>query len=369
MAITFSKEITGIYPAYNDSYIEFTSDLVDHNKAEIQAYPLSLFPKKFVIYPDTDGNYLFNLKESVKVVLNQNGFNDSNFDTSVYSKSITDLFLDQQQFDIEVFNDVTSETITKNYDFFKAVKQVGENISSNEYQLLSYSKDGVSHYLTYFEGFPFHFDILKVVSGTEITIKNLNNDITTDPFIPSSDGSFRLNIDKGGGENWTSDNVLPLIEGLNRLVIYEDGNFKTNLFVNKIKQCSGIYLKWMNRSGGYNHYLFNKFFVTQKAGVDLATVLNSDFNNIAETIGFEKSIGKESTKTINVKVRYSHLDFEILSDIFTSPSIQLYTSETAYIEGNFIDVTIEGSMSFGNKRNNNELAIAINLPALVTVKL
>ena len=121
MAISFIKEPEGIYPAYNDSFIEFNSDLADNNKAEITIYPIDIFTKTFIIYPDADGNYLFNIKEAVKVIFNKGGFNDSNFFTDSYYKSIEGLYL-SQLVKIEVFNDSTSESLLKYYDFFKAVK-------------------------------------------------------------------------------------------------------------------------------------------------------------------------------------------------------------------------------------------------------
>jgi len=93
MAITFTKEPEGIYPAYNDSFIEFSSDLADDNKAEITLYPVDIFTRVFVIYPDTDGKYLFNLKEAVKVIFNANGFSDSNFFVDSYYKNISGLYL------------------------------------------------------------------------------------------------------------------------------------------------------------------------------------------------------------------------------------------------------------------------------------
>lgn len=368
MAITITKEPSGIYPGYNDSFIECTSDLTGHNKSEITVYPTATFPKVFVLYPDVNGNYLFNLKEAVKVIFNENGFEDENFDTSVYSKSISGLYL-LQQIQIKVLNDSSEESILKNYELFKAVKQIGENLHENTHQLLSYSPDGINHNLTYFEGFPFHVDILRATSGKEIIVKSLNTGNETDPMIPTITDSFRMNIDKGGANNWTSDNVLPLIEGLNRLEIYEDGSFETNLWLTKKKRCSGVYLKWFNRNGGFSHYLFDQFFVLQDSSKEIGKIANNEFKNINEATGLHKSIGKESEGTINIKAKYESEDYEILKDIFRSPLVQMYTSRTAYIEGFFIDVFVDGNISFSNKRGKNEIALIVDLPEVITAKL
>lgn len=368
MAITFSKEPEGIYPAYNDSFIEFASSLADNNKAEITLYPVDIFTRTFIIYPDSDGNYLFNIKEAVKVIFNVAGFKDANFFTDIYYKSISGVYL-LQQVKIEVFNDSTSESKTEYYDFFKAVKQIGELIFSNPYQLLSYSKDGLNHSITYFEGFPLHFDILKVDAGVDIVVKSLNTGNESEVMNPEASGSFRINVDRGGGNNWTYDNFLPLIEGLNRLEIYEDTVFKSNLILNKKKKCSGVYLKWFNRNGGFSHYLFEEYFVDKMKSSELGRVLNVDFNNIPNVTSNYKSTGKKAAESLNVKARYNSEEYELLKDIFTSPFIQMYTSRTAYVEGSFIDVFVDGTISFSNKRGNNEIKLTVDLPEVITAKL
>ncbi len=63
MAISILKEPSGIYPAYNDSFIEFQSSLIGDKRAEVTVFPTSVFTRTFVLYPDSQGRYLFNLKE------------------------------------------------------------------------------------------------------------------------------------------------------------------------------------------------------------------------------------------------------------------------------------------------------------------
>jgi hypothetical protein len=188
-------------------------------------------------------------------------------------------------------------------------------------------------------------------------------------MIPTTSESFRINIDRGGGDNWTSDNFLPLIEGLNRLEIYEDAVFKTNLLLNKKKKCSGIYLKWFNRNGGFSHYLFDEFFIDKIKGSELGKVLNVEFNNIPNVTSNFKSIGKKAAESLSLKTRYDSEEYELLKDIFTSPLIQMYTSRTAYVEGVFIDVFVDGTISFSNKRGNNEIVLTVDLPEVITAKL
>ena len=47
----------------------------------------------------------------------------------------------------------------------------------------------------------------------------------------------------------------------------------------------------------------------------------------------------------------------------------MYTSRTAYVEGQFIDVFVDGTISFSNKRGRNEIAMIVDLPEVITAKL
>jgi len=368
MAISISKEPSGIYPAYNDSFIEFTSDLSGHNKAEITVYPVSIFAKVFTLYPDNDGNYLFDLKEPVKVLFNASGFEDSNFFDYAYWKSISGLYL-SQDIQIKVLNDSTSETVLKTYEFFKAVKQIGEPLPDNPFQLLSHTEDGVNHSLTYFEGFPFHWDIQRVLTGKDLSVKSLNNSFETAAMTTTSTGAFSMIVYRSNGWNWTSQNVLPLITGLNRLEIYEDGVFKSNVILKKKENCSGVYLKWFNSNGGFSHFLFDKFFVSRITGKNIDIISNTEFNNIGSLTSGFKSTGKEAGRSMTLRAKYDANEYNILKDILISPLVQVYTSEVADVKGRFIDVNVEGSLNYSNKKALNQAILTVDLPDMITAKL
>lgn len=355
MAITITKEPTGIYPAYNDSFIEFTSDLADNYYANISIVGITL---AFKIYADSDGVYLFNLKESIKVFFNESGFDDSNVFSNDYYKNIEGLYL-SKGITITVYSDTTSEQTVRTYEFFKGLVQFGENISENDYKLLCYSEDGVNHSLTYFEGFPFAFDIQKVANGDSLKLYSRNTGNETEEMLATDTGAFRINVDKGEGNNWTSDNFLPLTSGLNRLEIREDGNFKTNLLLTKKENCSGVYLKWFNSKGGYSYYLFNRYYLEDISGESLGQILNNKFNNIQEAKGNHSSIGKSGAGVLTIKADYNRAEYEILKDLLLSPSVQMYTSETANVKGGFIDVFVTGSLPHINKRENNTITLGI----------
>lgn len=370
MAITILKEPSGIYPAYNDSFVEFQSSLSGDNKAEVTVFPTSIFNRTFTLFPDSSGRYIFNLKEIVKVQLNQSGFEDSNFFDDAYFKSISGQYL-LQSISIEVFNGSTSEVLNRSYEFYKSVKQVGEMLFENPFQLLSESKNGVDFFLTYFEGFPFHFDIKRVVfsNGKKIKFRNKKTGVESVEMTPDFTGAFRVNVDRNNGENWTNGNVLPLIQGLNEIEVIEDGQFRSNIYLKKKKLCDGVYLKWFNGEGGYSHFLFDEFFTEKIKGRDIDLIGSNDFQNVDSLNSGVKSIGKTGKRTLKVKARCDENESNILRGLFVSPSIQMYSSKTANVEGRFLNVEVEDTYEFNNKKGFNEFVLTIKLPEMITARL
>ena len=368
--ITFTQQPTGIYPAYNDSYVEFTSDLADNYKAEITLYPASIFTRVFTIYADAQGRYIFNLIDALRAVLNTSGLSDSfDYSTTAYFASFNTV-LYQMQMTIKVISDESSESEAKTYEFFRAIKQVGEPIYSNDSEVLSYSKDGVNFDLSYFEGYPFFFDIKKIEgANTEVKIKNLNNSYELVGQTSADGQSFKWIVDKSNGENWTLQNVLPLFEGQNRCEMHVNGVFSCNISIHKIKPCKGIYLKWLNRNGSYSHYLFDRWYRDSLQTSEVGRVFQDQFRNIGQQNGNKASTGKTGVRNISARAKYRERDLKNLQDLFTSPSVQMYSSQEPNVAGTWIDVFVVGSMTSSNKKLTNEVSVTIELPELLTIKL
>ncbi len=371
MALTFIQQPTGIYPAYNDSYIEFTSDLAGNNKAEITIYPTAIFTRVFVIYPNLQGSYIFNLIDVLKVAFNASGLDDK-IDTSLGGfmfGSVAGL-IHEQNIQIKVKGTSGEDSVNASYFFFRGVKQIGETIHSNDHEVLTYSKDGATSAFTYFEGFPFFFD-LKYIQQPDsiIKIKSLNNLIEQTGLATQFESAYRIVIDKSEGNNWTSQNFIPLIEGVNRLEIYVDGVFANNLNITKKKSRNGVYLKWLNRNGSYSFYLFNEFYNLGVQSKEIGRVFQDQFQNFGTQNGNKASIGKTGKRTIAIKAKYDTIDYQNLVDIYTSPSVQLYTSTEANIKGTWIDVFVVGTMTRSNKKNKNDISMSVELPEVTTIKL
>ena len=194
MAITILNQPEGIYPAYNDSFIEFSSDLDGIVKTEIQLLPVERFPKKHTIFGNLQGKFYFNLKDAVISRFNENRFRDVNavfpvgFGTNIDGAYLVQgLTMVDSNIDNEEENEVSIE-----FQFYRGIKQVGETIFSNTAQILSFSKNGVDYDLTYFEGFPFSFTMQRIGNESEVTVLNKNSSIESLALTSEEDGAFRF---------------------------------------------------------------------------------------------------------------------------------------------------------------------------------
>ena len=423
MAITISKEPSGIYPAYNDAYLVFTSDEPNQTRGEIVITNLS--SQVFSVNADPDGNYMFNLKEIVMSLINTNGFKDA--DNSypagfgvTYPYGYVELDVDLQV----VHALGTDSDTTHLYEFIRGQKQIGESVYSNLAQLLNYSDDGINYYLSYWEGFPFSFELQRMANLDDIEIANNNTGEsnangaevtagsfvastryriktigTTDftligaasntvgliftasgvgsgtgdaytytPFIASADGSYRVFMDKVSS-NFTTDGILPVPDVENLLEIYLNDTFATNLYIKKMPIPRGVYLKWYNADGGYSYFLFERFFKETLQGKTIGVVGSNSFDNVGSIVAPTLSLGKEGRQSYRLKTTVDANEANIIRSLFTSPSVQMWTSQEAYVAGQWVDVEVKSGLSLNNKKSLNDMIVNIELPNLITARL
>ena len=364
MAITINKAPTGIYPAYNDSYLVFESDLVDNFKAEIEIAALG--SEIFTVYPEVGGEYVFNLKDVVKSLINTNGFkNPDNTYPVNWIESFPFGYLSLPVI-IRTFNTSTNDTTSPTYTFIRGVKQIDEPIHANQFQLLHRNNNGVDYTLSYFEGYPFSFEIARLFSGiNDVVIRNLNTtDVTTSvPII--TDATHRVWIDKAT-ENWTTESYLPLTDTLNRLEIDIDGATEVNLNLKKVSNKCGVYLRWFNYAGGYSYFLFDEFYRDEIAGRELGNISANVFNNAPDHVAPSLSTGYSASRSLTLRAVVDANEANHLKDLFATPSVQMYNAFEPYLDANFIDVKVTSSYRYANKKRLNEIKLTIELPELIT---
>lgn len=369
MAITIIKEPTGIYPAYNESWIQFTSDLVGNNRAEITLLPSSIFPNPFTVFPDLDGVYTFNLRELVQILLNKDGFKDQETAFPVdWGYSYPYGYL-SQMITITVLDGIGgSDIVTPTYNFIKGVKQIGEQVFPNTTQVMNTSEDGVNYNLTYWEGFPFSFELQRVLVAETVTVKNLNSGDTSAILTATSSDTFRLYVDKGTS-NWTTSGFLPLSDTINRLEVRLNGTFKTNVRLKKNIEKQGVYLKWLNNDGGFSYWLFDKFHKFGVSAGSMGEIKNNLFENVGTLSAPTSTLGREVKESYKLKTTVDREESKLLKSLYSSPSVQMYSSQLPYIGGDWIDVRANSGLDISNKKDQNEISLTIELPNPITMKL
>ena len=328
------------------------------------------------IYPLPDETFWVNLKEYISSLLNDYGddldFTIDNTDLNSYVKDWSKvLFNDDVDFVITFDNESTdSATVTPYivlggeniYDY-----KTGETIESNENVILSPLKLKTSnnYHLRYWNGYP--FDLPYTLNRGQVTddliITNLTNAIAT-PAITFGNKINRLIVSDGETDT-TLEDWLPLINGFNRLQI-EGENVDVFLDLIKENECDGVYLKWLNKYGGYNYWLFNRFFEITKRVRDKGSI-NNDFNNLNDTISQFKKLGKTSFDIWTLQTDILSVnDVNVLKGIFTSPKIYLFTGErfASNSNDNWIEINLTNTQALIQepKQTVNTFEVNIELP-------
>lgn len=329
MAIIFDKALstTELLNAYNNNIVEFHSD----NGLAAVSCVINLGDVSFEITPDPNGQFLFNLKEGVKVLINSNSFEDLivpdiEFDGYVYKDDTLFLSLGV---DYELtLSDDSTETTAKAYKFFKSVKQPikysEEVIDGVNLSLLLpfYQNNKLAKYASYYEGYPFDFSLYSKNVAT-ITITNKANGLTEDFNLLA--GVNRIFISQGSA-NFTIDDVLPLITGMNELEI-SDGSETVTLYLEKFESKCSPMLKFFNDSGSYSYLRFEE---NPKITVRTKTLntINVDFKDISETRGTNLITGKMKSTRERLQVRRMSPDqFKLFLDLTASPRVDLFMDD------------------------------------------
>ena len=224
---------------------------------------------------------------------------------------------------------------------------------------------GNQFYAKYWRGYPFDISIYSKQNDIEI----VNTQTLIDSTFTRKGFVNRLFFSDGENEINVSD-VLSFAEGTNRLTV-NDTNFLTLEVDNE--GCEGIYLKWLNKYGGYTYWLFNKQYEIQRSTKDVGELFN-DYNDLADTISPYTQIGKESQDEIKIATdAVTKQQNNLLSGLLRSPKVLMFTG-TRYSKANFND-WIEVNLKPGRTRIKEakidliNYELTIELPKDYTQKL
>lgn len=151
----------------------------------------------------------------------------------------------------------------------------------------------------------------------------------------------------------------------------KDGILAGTKTIIPIEVCEGSkILKYLDRSGQYRFYPFNKFWESKdkpkllgKASKIIESVLNSQSS--------ESNIGYKNDRTISlVAENVSQDELTLLSDIYTSPRVLLYIGTTTDEKKDWIEVDVKGdNINRLRKRKFTKVNIDITLPKWYSISM
>lgn len=365
MAIVFTKDISeaDFLKAYNNNITRFNSDsMLTVANAEITG----LTPVPLVLQPHPDGSFYFNLKDYASNLINTKNFVDDleygNFDPSdslslTYGVNDNCYLMLNLEFKI-IFADTTFETVNKTYHFITAVEQLNDTFGFDNFGLNLLSPSKV---IKYWKGYPFEFSFINGLSLSDDEVFSFYNTVGNSIEIPSKQRVNSLFLTDGVGD-------------VNFLDAFSYSEPRSN--IQKIEanafRC-GLYIKFLNKFGRWNYWLFQKYFFQNRSSKYLGEIEN-DFNDIVDTISPTLQIGKLSDSTIKCAAKnLNENDKLVLEQILDSPKILLFKGKPNEVATNkdWFEVRLKTSnlqTHAPNKKIYN-FYLELDLPLRNTIKL
>jgi hypothetical protein len=383
MAIVFTKDIHEdvLLLAYNNNVVRFNSDTALIPKtAQITGLGIDV-----LLYPHPNGSFYFNFKEYIESSINTKNFIDDfpytldPFDPDTFAYDVSDgAFLeDVVTFKINFTNN-TNETTTKSLTFISAVEQL-DTFKGNEIviqttfgqlEILSPVKQrGDVAFLKYWKGYPFEFSFYKSVLAHDVYVYNMTS-ATGFQLIPIPNYVTSLFITDGQ----TTSPFISVPTGLNHFEFEVNGNTSNSqLDIMAVDNECGVYVKFLNKYGRYNYWLFSKFYFKNRSSKYMDE-LNNDFENLEDTVSPTLQIGKLSDSTLKCMAKkLNEAEKMILEEIIDSPKILLFKGAPGTISTHkdWIEVKLK-TTSFQVESPNKKLhnfQIELDLPNRNTITL
>ena len=131
--------------------------------------------------------------------------------------------------------------------------------------------------------------------------------------------------------------------------------------------CEGVYIKWLNRLGGYSYWLFNSEFKDSYNAKSLG-VTENNYDSRLTALSRVNSRGYAVDKSKKLLAKFDKSYMAELETLVGSPEIYLYTAPKGSGQNEWTKVDIKGGSFNGidNKHNTVEFGITIELPEIYT---
>ena len=386
MAVVFDKDLdtTKLLFAYNNNIVRFKSDDLVKIPKTAQLIGLGI---DVLLYPHPNGSFYFNFKEYVSALINTKNFIDDTpydldgLDDESFTYDVSNGCYLQGDIVFKInFTDDTFESTVKNLSFIAGAEQLEDYkkkeilFQANKLIVLSPVADRTNNttYLKYWEGYPFEFSFYNRDFPTSaFKIKNNSNGLD---YEFTSKGKVTSMFLADGRTDVTIEDFLPLTLGQNNCqFLIDDVNQNLNLIIDKADTDCGIYVKFLNKYGRFNYWLFSKNYFRNRSSKYLAE-LENDFEDLGDTISPTLQVGKISDGTIKcAALKIDENQKRILEGIIDSPKILMFTGDrfsksdlTDWLEVRLKTTTF--SVESPNKKIHS-FYLELDLPARNTITL
>lgn len=369
--------------AYNNHVIKFKSDLEDSPALNCHITGLGI---NAVLYPLPSGEFFFNFKEYIMAVINTKNFEDdlvtdlTSNDADTFTYDVTDGTYRAGNVLITInFADASFDSITRTLHFIAGVEQLETYqknetlISESNYAVLSPVKDNTNNtnYLKYWAGYPFEFSFHTINPEDPFGLLNQTTGIEHE-F--EAKGPITSMWFSDGRTDVTIEDFIPITTGMNIMRIKHNDELQDPVLnIEKVDAECGVYIKFLNKYGRWNYWLFSQYHFRTRGSKYIAEI-NNDFNNIEDTKSPVIQIGKTSADYLRCAAeRLYNNEKTLLSGITDSPKIYLFTGER-FSRSNHKD-WVEISMKTGSfsllepKKKIYSFYIEFDLPNRYTQKL
>jgi hypothetical protein len=380
MAITITQDINNsINNAYNNAVILFESDnVLPSVSATVDVNGVVL-----TITPDTNGVFRYNFKEVIKNLINSNNFSDavspdiqSGDETTIKYDGNASTYLVANVTLIVTLSDNSTETLSKSYNFIRAVSQHedfyrGVIESNKDISLLHpiVDEQPIKHYARYFEGYPFDLSIFRKTPSASLEVLNKTNSIGFTFTSPSTNVTRLFFSD--GRTDVSIENYVPLLDGYNLIEITDLDTQSIEL--QKTDAGCGVYLKWLNNNGGWSYWLFNNKH-DRVRGIESGDDVFNDFENLGDNNTPYFQLGNNTIDTLDLNYQDATRDDKsVLNSLADSPSVYLFTGKpfSQVDNDNWLRVKLdERNITIRDVRDNiYNIELSIELPMRNTMTL
>lgn len=164
---------------------------------------------------------------------------------------------------------------------------------------------------------------------------------------------------------------LPTYDDTNECTFYNPCSINTRVHIEVSNEKNGYYLRWIDRFGNMNYYLFTKGddeLSVEHSEVSVNAVVPNSPIDYAESIRNIHTNGKHSVKCSAVNLNKELYDY--VETILTSNIIDLYMGKNANREDVWLPVNLTGENTTRNaKQNLQDIEITIEFPQMNTQSL